>query len=265
MRLCSIASGSSGNSIYVGSDHTHILVDAGIPGKRVTEGLHGLDLDIGDIDAILITHEHADHIGGLGVLLRKKNIPVYASKGTIIELLKNKSLGNLAGIPFFEVKEDSPITIGDVTVNPMKISHDAREPLAYRFSNGDAKAAICTDLGEFTDYTVDALKNMNCILLESNHDVRMLQVGPYPYYLKRRILSEHGHLSNESAGKLLNKIAHDDLKYILLGHLSKENNLPQLAYETVRVELDMGDSKYKANDFDLSVASRYERSKILEF
>lgn len=265
MRLCSIASGSSGNSIYVGSNNTHILVDAGIAGKRVISGVNDLDLSLDDLSAIMITHEHSDHIKGLGVLYRKKHLPIYASQGTIEGIKLCEDLGDLGDAEFHVVRPDEPFTIGDVTVNPMHVRHDAREPLAFRFESGGRKAAICTDLGEFTDYTVEALQGMNCLLLEANHDVRMLQVGPYPYPLKKRILSEYGHLSNENAGRLLNRIAHDELMHIVLGHLSKENNLPQLAYETVRLEIDMGDSKYHASDFHLEVAKRDERGAILDF
>lgn len=256
MRLCSIASGSSGNCIYVGSEATHLLVDVGIAGKRVENGLNELDLTGRDLDGILITHEHADHISGLGVLARKYDLPVYATPGTIRELKANSSLGKIDPALFREVSADKKLVIKDLTINPMKVSHDAADAVAYRISYGSTRVAICTDLGVFNDYTVECLKGLDALLLEANHDVHMLEVGPYPYPLKRRILGERGHLSNENAGRLLSRIVHDKLQTIVLGHLSKENNLPELAYETVRMEITMGDNPYNAGDFQMMVAKR---------
>ncbi len=256
MKLYSIASGSSGNCIYVGSEAAHLLVDVGISGKKTEKGLKELDLTGRDIDGILITHEHADHIQGLGVIARKYEIPIYATAGTI-EAMKNcAGLGNVDHGLYHEVKEDQKFIIKDLTVNPMRISHDAAQPVAYRIAYGSKRVAVCTDLGVYNDYTVECLKGMDALLLESNHDVNMLQVGPYPYYLKQRILGDRGHLSNENTGKLLCRILHDKMKAVLLGHLSKENNLPELAYESVRMEINMGDTPYKAGDFDIRVARR---------
>lgn len=263
MRLCSIASGSSGNCVYVGSEATHLLVDIGISGKRTEEGLHALGLTGREIDGILITHEHADHIQGLGVIVRKYGTPVYATAGTIKEIKKSGGLGNIDESLFREVREDVKFTLKDLTVNPMHISHDAAQPVGYRIGYGSKRVAICTDLGFFNDYTVECLRGMNALLLEANHDVNMLQVGPYPYYLKQRILSDRGHLSNENSGRLLCRILHDNLKTILLGHLSKENNLPELAYESVRMEINMDDNPYKAGDFDIRVASRSEVTPVV--
>ncbi len=135
--------------------------------------------------------------------------------------------------------------------------------VAYRFGYGSQRAAVCTDLGIYNDYTVECLRGMDALLIEANHDVNMLQVGPYPYYLKQRILGERGHLSNENSGKLLSRILHDHLNTIILGHLSKENNLPELAYEAVRMEITMGDNPYKADDFQIQVAKRSEVSPVV--
>lgn len=261
MRLCSIASGSSGNCIYVGSEATHLLVDAGISGKRVEEGLKFLELSGRDVDGILITHEHSDHIAGLGVLSRKYEIPIYATKGTIEAILNCKNAPDAS--LFHEIQADTKVTIKDLTVNPMKISHDAAQPVAYRIGYGSSKVAVCTDLGVFNEYTVECLKGMDALLLEANHDINMLQVGPYPYYLKQRILGDRGHLSNENSGRLLNKVLCDKTKTVVLGHLSKENNLPELAYEAVRMEITMGDCPYKAEDFQIMVANRSEPSPII--
>lgn len=263
MRICSIASGSSGNCIYVGSDATHLLVDVGISGKRTEGGLNSLGITGADVDGILITHEHADHISGLGVMARKYEVPVYATKGTIDAIRKTGNLGKIDDSLFREIREDEKFTIKDLTVNPMKISHDAAQPVAYRIGYGNQKVGICTDLGVYNDYTVECLKGMDALLIEANHDVNMLQVGPYPYYLKQRILGDRGHLSNENSGRLLSRILHDNLQAIILGHLSKENNLPELAYEAVRMEINLGDNPYNANDFRMMVASRSEVSPVI--
>lgn len=263
MRLCSIASGSSGNCIYIGSDTTHVLVDTGISGKRTENGLKELDLCGKDLDGILVTHEHIDHISGLGVMSRKYGIPIYATKGTIQGIQKCRSIGEIDEALFHEISEDEKFVIKDLTVNPMRISHDAAQPVAYRLSYGNRRVAVCTDLGVYNDYTVECLKGMDALLIEANHDVQMLQVGPYPYPLKQRILGDRGHLSNENCGRLLCRILHDNLKSIQLGHLSKENNIPELAYEAVRMEITMGDVPYTANDFEMMVAKRDEVSPVI--
>ena len=263
MRLCSIASGSSGNCIYVGSETTHLLIDVGISGKRIEAGLNALDLSGKDLDGILITHEHADHIAGLGVMARKYGIPIYASKGTIAAMQETAGLGNIDHDLFVEVEADRKKMLKDLTIHPMRISHDANDPVAYRIGYGSRKVAVCTDLGVYNDYTVECLKGMDAVLIEANHDVNMLQVGPYPYYLKQRILGNRGHLSNENSGRLLSRILHDNMKAISLAHLSKDNNLPELAYEAVRMEITMGDNPYNANDFNIQVAKRQEVSPVI--
>lgn len=261
MRLCSIASGSSGNCIYVGTDTTHLLVDVGISGKRIEEGLNKLSLSGRDIKGILITHEHSDHISGLGVILRKYNIPVYASYGTIMAIKDND--GKIDESLLVPIDADKKVLIGDMYVHAARIPHDAREPYAYRFSDGSKKVGIMTDMGTYDDYIVESFKGMDALLIEANHDVRMLQVGPYPYYLKQRILGNKGHLSNEASGRLLSNLLNDDMQHILLGHLSKENNLAELAYETVRLEIENADNEYRANDFDIKVAGRNQLSDII--
>lgn len=264
MKMCSIASGSSGNCVYVGTEATHLLVDVGISCKRTVEGLNQLGLSGRDVDGILITHEHADHINGLGVLSRKFEIPIYATAGTIAAIKDTKGLGAIDEELFRVIRADEKMILKDITVNPMRISHDAADPVAYRFQYGKKKMAIATDLGMYDEYTVESLKGMDVLFLEANHDVNMLQVGPYPYYLKQRILGKRGHLSNETSGKLLSRLMHDGLKSVCLGHLSKENNLAELAYETVRLEVTMADNPYKPDDFPIFVANRSELSQMME-
>ncbi len=263
MELCSIASGSSGNCIYVSSGSAHILVDVGISGKKIEEGLNSIGLKTAEIDGILITHEHSDHIAGLGVIARKYEIPVYATKGTIEAVRAIKTIGEIPDCLFNEIRADESFFVKDLNVSPVRISHDAKEPVAYRLSKGASSVGVLTDLGSFDDYTVESFKGVEAILIEANHDVNMLQVGRrYPYALKQRILGDKGHLSNETCGRLLCRLLHDNLKQILLGHLSLENNLAELAYETVRVEILM-DKKYRPEDFEIRVAGRSACSELL--
>ena len=264
MELCSIASGSSGNCIYVGTDATHLLVDVGISGKKTEIGLHSIGKSLNQIDGILITHEHSDHICGLGVLSRKYHIPIYATPKTIEAIKVSSSVGKIEEDLFVPIVPDNHFRIKDITIEPMHTSHDAIDPVAYRMRYDNKRLAIATDLGTYNDYTVECLKGMDLLFLEANHDVNMLQVGPYPYKLKQRILGDKGHLSNDSSVQLLKKIAHDKLQGVILGHLSKDNNIPELAYETVRVELSMSSEVYRSAPFPISVAERDQVSPLIK-
>ena len=263
MRLCSIASGSSGNCIYVGDDGTHLLIDAGISKKRVEEGLTGLGIKGEELSGILVTHEHIDHIQGLGVLSRKYKIPIYGTRGTIEGIQCTASLGKMPEGLFREVEPDRKLKIGGMEVRPFTISHDARQPSGFRIDNGAKKVAVATDLGVYDSYIVDCLTGLDGIVLEANHDIHMLEVGPYPYPLKQRVMGEKGHLSIELSGRLLCDILHDGLKYVILGHLSKENNYAELAYETVKLEITMGDNPYRGEDIPIMVAERDAVSDII--
>lgn len=265
MRLASIASGSSGNCIYMGSDNTHVLIDVGISKKRIESGLSDIGLSAKDLSGIFITHEHSDHIGGLGVFARKYHIPMYATEGTIEEIKKMKNLGEYDFGLFRVIEPDRDVQIGDVVVSPFATSHDAAASCGYRVNAGGSSAAVVTDLGNFNHYIVNHLQGLDAMVIEANHDIRMLETGPYPYYLKRRILSDYGHLSNERSGQLLCELLHDDMKRIFLGHLSKENNMAELAFETVKLEITMGDNVYKGTDFNIEVAPRDRLSSVVEF
>jgi len=264
MRLLSIASGSSGNAVYAGTDRTHVLVDAGISNRRIEQGLASAGITADELTALVITHEHTDHVKGLNVLVRRHEVPVYLTAGTRNALLKG---GSLAGIPeelIHIVSAGEMFTVGDVSIRPFSVDHDAAEPVAYRMESGGKAVAVATDMGHYTEETVANLLGLDAVLIESNHDIRMLEAGPYPYALKRRILGNFGHLSNESCGKLLTRILHDDMKKIILGHLSKENNFPELAFETVRWEITDGSCPYKGDDFMIQVASRDRVSALTE-
>lgn len=265
MRMMSIASGSSGNCIYIGSDSTHILIDDGISKKRVVEGLRLLDLSLKDIDAILITHEHDDHISGLGVLERDTTIPIYGTMKTVREILRSSKLGNLPDYIGNGFEAGESFAIGDLIVSSIPVSHDALDPVGYKVSCKGHSAGVVTDLGCYTEETVSFYQGLDVALVEANHDVNMLLTGRYPYTLKQRVLGEKGHLSNEAGGQLIGNLLNDKMRKIFLGHLSHENNFPELAYETVRNEINLGDNPFHAKDFDISVAGRDCPSEIIQF
>lgn len=265
MKFCSIASGSSGNCIYAGSSSASVLVDAGISGKRIEAGLNEIGQTTKDLSGILVTHEHSDHIKGLGVLARRYEIPIYATKGTAGALRRMTQVGKIPEELLVEIEADREFTVGDLLVRPFAISHDAAEPVGFRISHNGKSCAVATDMGCYDDYIKENLKKLDVLLLESNHDLRMLQAGRYPYYLKKRIMGDQGHLSNESCGQLLCGLLHDQMKAVFLGHLSQENNYEALAYETVASEVTMGDNPYRASDFAISIAHRDQRSEPVLF
>ncbi len=262
MKLCSIASGSSGNCIYVGSETTHILIDAGISKKRIEEGLKEIGVESSALDAIFVTHEHSDHISGLGVMSRALDVPIYGSKGTIQGVFDYKNIGKIKKEQFVSFESEEIVYIGDLQIVPFHISHDANEPTGFKIIEGDKSMAVVTDLGKYDEYIVDKLQGLDAVFLEANHDVHMLEVGNYPYPLKRRVMSDQGHLSNELSGRLLCDILHKKLKHVVLGHLSKENNYELLAYETVKLELSL--KNIKAHKIKLSVANRDKVTEIIE-
>ncbi len=263
MRLVSIASGSSGNCVYVGSETTHVLVDAGISNKKIEAGLNEIGVKGSELDAVVVTHEHSDHVRGLGILGRRHPVPIYGTRETLEEILGADGFGEYPRELLRPVVPDVDFMVGDLTIRAFRIDHDAANPVAYRLQCGKRSVAVATDMGHYDQYIIDHLQGLDALLLESNHDVRMLETGPYPYYLKKRIMGDHGHLSNDNAGRLLDHLLHDGLKKILLGHLSRTNNYPELAYETVKLEIDQGDSGYRSSDFSISVAKRDEMSEIV--
>ncbi|MBO4337515.1 MAG: MBL fold metallo-hydrolase [Lachnospiraceae bacterium] len=264
MRMMTIASGSSGNCTYIGNDTTHILIDAGISAKRIEAGLAKAGVTPKDLDAVFITHEHSDHISGLGVLSRKYNIPIYATAGTVRGIQTSRSVGFIDGELYQIMDRDESQAVGSLEIFPHSISHDAADPVCYRIKDEKSSVAIATDMGCYDEDIAGFLQGLDMLILESNHDINILQAGSYPYVLKQRILSDRGHLCNEAAGRLLCELLHDDMKKVLLGHLSKENNLPQLALQAVRLEVSMGRCPYKPDDFDIGVAMRDEPGELVE-
>lgn len=262
MEICSLASGSSGNCSYIGNRNTNLLVDAGISCKRIENGLKSIDIDPSKIDGILITHEHTDHINGAATMSKRYNIPVYGTRETLSAIIAKSKYAHLANQQLVAIEPDKEFAINDIIIEPYSISHDAINPVCYTFKSNGKKIGMATDLGEFTDYTVSKLELSNILFMEANHDENMLMVGSYPYYLKRRISSNKGHLSNETSASLLARLFHDKLQHISLVHLSQENNLEDLAYETVKLELSKRTSP-KHIDSILSVAKRDVHSEVL--
>lgn len=234
MRICSFASGSRGNCTLVSVNGMNFLIDAGISMRRICSCLALCSLGPGDIDAILITHQHSDHICGLRMLTKHYAIPVYAPRSTAVSLVNSlscpKELMNVFA-------PGSAIEFDGVTVRAFPTSHDTEESAGYRIE-GDRVFSFATDTGIVTDGVFDGLRGADAVIIESNHDIDMLRYGSYPYTLKKRILSSRGHLSNDDCAVLASKLAAEGTRYIILGHLSRENNTPGKAFAAVKSLLE---------------------------
>ena len=228
MQVHVLASGSKGNAIFLDFKHTKILVDAGISTRRIKNSLAQLDVSIEELDGVVITHEHRDHVSGLATMTKNYNVPIYASMNTwqamyCRELIPDECCKVLS----------SHLAIGQVEVKPFSISHDAADPVGFRFYNENRKCSVVTDLGFVTEEVKEAIALSDILVLEANHDIDMLQNGVYPWHLKRRILSNRGHLSNFDAGWTLAKLKRKPSMQVFLAHLSQQNNDPELAKSTV--------------------------------
>lgn len=257
LKFCSLYSGSTGNSLYVESDNTKLLIDAGVSAKKISDALTSINVDISNINGILITHEHTDHIQGLNVISKKYNIPIFANEKTWKSMedkvnAKNKYF-------FINSKE---FEIGDLKIHPFDIPHDAADPCGFNIYNKDKKISIATDLGHITESIIGNLENSSFIMLESNYDPEVLKCCSYPYNLKVRIAGPNGHLPNSLAGKTIAHLIHTGLKSVTLGHLSKENNFPELAYNTVLEELRF--QNISIDSIQLNVASRFQPGPFME-
>lgn len=224
-----LASGSKGNSILVCSEKTRVLVDAGTTCKELVARLQKTPVPAGDLDAILITHEHTDHVSAAGTLSRRFDLPVYMTRGTLDNLPAKIAL---RGVTVFETGKR--FAIGDLTILPFAISHDAGEPAGFVIENDGVRLGVCTDLGVATNLVKVRLKGCHALVVEANHDVDKLLNGPYPWVLKQRIKSPHGHLSNEEACELLEAVHHEQLRSVVFAHLSETNNHPDLVRESCR-------------------------------
>lgn len=260
LKFCSLFSGSSGNSLLVQSENAKILVDVGVSGKKIIDALTSININISEINAIIISHEHSDHIKSLKILSNKFNIPVYANKETWNAMPLEYKKVDKENIRYFEL--DKQFNIKDLKILPFSIPHDAANPCGFNVFNDNSKISIATDIGNMTPQVFNSLENSSFILLESNYDPDVLKYSSYPYKLKERISGPIGHLPNYLAGETISKLIHTGLKSVMLGHLSKENNFPELAYQTVIEELSK--SNLPNNCIEVNVASRYEPSKIIE-
>ncbi|HMA68095.1 MAG TPA: MBL fold metallo-hydrolase [Desulfosalsimonadaceae bacterium] len=229
LSLCLLASGSKGNAIYVSSGNTRILIDAGLSGAEMERRFRSRQILPQDLDALVVTHEHSDHLQGVGVLARKYGIPVYISPATYREA--EKKMGRISGITHFSC--GSGFCIQDIRLHPFSTAHDASDPAGFTLQANGKKIGIATDLGVATAMVRHHLSDCTCLVLEANHDQRMLEDGPYPWPIKQRIKGRTGHLSNEAARDLLRCICHHNLTHVILGHISETNNRPDKALAVV--------------------------------
>lgn len=244
MRCSVLASGSTGNAIYVETDHTRILLDAGIGLRQLQQAFAAIEVDPATLDAILVTHEHSDHIKGLAALLRKYDTPIYTSDGTwahIVRLFSEKQ-----EVKPRSIKAGIPFSLGEFVIEPFALPHDAEEPLGFCVYAQGEKLVLATDLGYASERICTVARGAHTLILESNHDIDMLRTGTYPWHLKRRILGDKGHLSNAAAGECLLDIVTEDTQTVYLAHLSQENNRPEIAKETVATMLSRDVSRTEA-------------------
>jgi phosphoribosyl 1,2-cyclic phosphodiesterase len=229
-----LASGSKGNAIYISDGTTALLIDAGLSGVEIERRLEAHDLDPRDIDAMIVSHEHADHIRGVGILSRRFDLPVYLSEKTGEEA--SPTIGNVKDMRAFDCGQ--PFTVKTLNVAPFSIAHDAEDPAGFTISCNGCKIGIATDLGIATALVKQNLKGCDLLILEANHDPEMLMNGPYPWPLKQRIKGRTGHLSNQASGALLSELKHDRLQHVILAHLSETNNTPAKALREAGPALD---------------------------
>jgi phosphoribosyl 1,2-cyclic phosphodiesterase len=247
LRFTVLSSGSTGNATVVATDSATVLIDVGLSGKKIEELMNEREVSSRNLDAVLITHEHSDHIKGLGAFARKHALPVYANEKTWAAMM-----GKIGEVPEAQRKilpTDGVMEIADLRIESYAISHDAVEPVGYCFYADGAKLSLATDLGYVSEKVMRQLQNSDVLVLESNHDVNMLRMGRYPWNIKRRILGDTGHLSNEAAGEALCSLLTGNLRRVYLAHLSQEHNQMDLAKLTVNTVLEDNGIFYKKNEF----------------
>lgn len=259
LKFTSLYSGSSGNCLFVETENTKILIDAGVSLKKIEKGLENFDVLPSNLDAVIVTHEHTDHIQSLGNLSKKFDIPVFATSKTFdampkqTEKITDKNKNN--------INIDEKFSIGDIEILPFKIPHDAADPCGFTLFSNNKKISIATDVGHMTNDILKHIDGSEFILLEANYDSNVLKYTKYPFKLKERIAGPSGHLSNKAAGQTINYLINSGLKKAVLGHLSKESNFPELAYQTVVNEILS--SGTNIDNFNLSVASRDFPGKLI--
>lgn len=235
LRVCVLGSGSSGNCIYIASTQTRILVDAGLSLRETVRRLETIDSDLAEINAICVTHEHDDHIVSLGILHRRAGMALYANSGTIEGIERN---GKLCDLPWKVFTTGEPFRIENLKIEPFTVAHDAYDPVGFLICSGNSRVGIVTDIGMATELVREHLRGCQTVIVESNHDERLLKDAARPWPLKQRIASRQGHFSNDQAGRLIADIAGPELKVVFLAHLSADCNCPDLALDTVRKILE---------------------------
>lgn len=238
-KMSVLASSSKGNSIYVESDKKKILIDAGLSGKKIVDQLTAIHVDPKDLDAIFVTHEHQDHVRGVGVLARKYELDVYANTHTWQAMLP--MIGKVNQKQCYTLECGVELDFGDMIIKSFPVSHDAAQPQFYQIYAAQKSLVILTDTGYCNDYLKQEVKGADTYIIESNHDVHMLRHGSYPWKIKQRILGDSGHLSNEDSARIMHELITDNTKHIYLGHLSTENNLKSLAHMTMKQYLELKD------------------------
>ena len=254
--FCPLASGSRGNCIYLGTKSTKILIDAGISAKATKAKLQEINVDLADIDAILISHEHGDHIAGLRVLAYKMGIPILANNETAKGIVET-----FHDCPKFKIfSTGETFEFGDLEIHPFSIQHDTLDPVAFTVRTGALKLGFCTDLGFVTSLVQNQLKECDYLYLEANHQISMVHASPRPMVYKQRVLGRSGHLSNEACGQLLSQVHHPKLKHVHLAHLSSECNTPETALNVIK-----GILNEKGIDIEMCVAPQTSISKPIHF
>ncbi|WP_080871924.1 MBL fold metallo-hydrolase [Oceanobacillus timonensis] len=263
LRFSVLASGSTGNAFYIETAQQRLLVDAGLSGKKMDGLFKEIDVDPSRLDGILVTHEHSDHIKGLGIFARKYQLPIYANEKTWQAM--DASLGKLTIDQKFQFEMGSVRSFGDIEVESFGVSHDAAEPMFYTFRNDGQKVALVTDLGYVSEHIKKTVEDADAYIFEANHDVEMLRMGRYPWNVKRRILGDSGHISNEDSGLALTDIITDRTKRIYLAHLSQDNNMKDLARMSVNQILTERGIDLELHDTDPAVpTSLYNVGSVSE-
>lgn len=252
LNFTSLYSGSSGNCLFVETQNTKILIDAGVSLKKIEKGLESINVEPSDLNAVIVTHEHTDHIQSLGNLSKKFDLPVFATSGTFDAMPKQTEKISETNKKNININEK--FSVGDIEILPFQIPHDAADPCGFTLFSDNKKISIATDVGHMTNDILKHIDGSEFILLESNYDTNVLKYTKYPFKLKERIAGPTGHLSNKIAGQTINYLINSGLKNAMLGHLSKESNFPELAYQTVMDEIISNGTNI--DEFHLSVAKR---------
>jgi len=260
-KLVPLFSGSSGNSYYLSCGGEGILIDVGRSAKQTTEALKANNIDVSSVKAIFVTHEHSDHVNGVRVFANKYKLPVYSTSGTYYEMLNGKYIDEKTDC---RILDNGGVDLDCMHIDAFSISHDCAEGCGYRVDMGSVCFALATDLGYISTGVKDALTGCEAVVIESNHDVNMLQLGPYPYKLKRRIMSPQGHISNADCAALLPSLVKSGTKRFVLAHLSRENNMPEIAYRESLNELNLS-GMTENSDFTLDVAPIVTNGKSIIF